>query len=388
MDVVELEREVESMNRMPAQVFRLKKEWKSVVCWLLAPILLTVFVMKIFGALQEETKVPIALIVEDSSTLANQLAQEIEKNEMLFVHYMELDDALHKLKQHELDSVFVIREGYSESVLANRRNGLIEAYSSNRSFAYPAISETVMSFAQQDISRSKAATVIRQVLDEYGMGNEWDYDEIIRKSEEKQKNESLLRTSFSYGKQTGQPDEKPLNLLNSRAVWAFFTIIAAFFLFDWMIKESRPSMQVRWLYTSTSYKSHAIRMLGLYSSLTIFSDALTLFVFHFVLLEPVTLSIIFPLLTFRVTLNLFAFLLAIVHRQMFMYYMTGIATALLLSVTGGAVVPLDALSRRWQWVEVISPVRSLLTTTVPIVWLVLLILMLAAWMLKGGKRIA
>ena len=66
------------MNRMPAQFFRLKKEWKSVLCWLLAPILLTVFVMKTFGILQEESKVPIALIVEDSSMLATQLAEEIE----------------------------------------------------------------------------------------------------------------------------------------------------------------------------------------------------------------------------------------------------------------------------------------------------------------------
>lgn len=376
------------MSRMPAHFFRLKKEWGSVVCWMLVPILLTVFVMKAFGALQEESKVPIALIVEDLSPLASQLAHEIEKNDMLSVRYMELEDALHKLKQHELDSVFVIREGYGESVLANRRNGLIAAYSSNRSFAYPAISETIMSLAQQDISRSKAATIIQQLFHEYGMEDEWDYDEIIRRSEEKQRNESLLQTSFSYGEQAGQYEEKPMELLNSRAVWAFFTIISAFFLFDWMIKESRPSMQVRWLYTSKSFKSHAVRMLGLYSLLTLLSDCFTLLVFHFVLQEPVTLSLIIPMLAFRVTLNLFAFLLAIVYRQLFMYYMTGIAAALLLTVTGGAVVPLDAFSRRWQWVEIISPVRSLMTTTIPVVWLILLLLMLTAWMVKGGKRIA
>ncbi|WP_252502517.1 ABC transporter permease [Sporosarcina sp. Marseille-Q4943] len=375
------------MMRMPAQFIRLKKEWKSVIWWLLAPILLTVVVMKTFGALQEESKVPIALIVEDTSVLALQLAQEIEKNEMLSVRYMELDDALHKLKQHELDSVFVIREGYGESVLANRRNGLIEAYSSNRSFAYPAISETIMSLAQQDVSRTKAAMVIRQLFIEYGMEDKWNYEEIIQRSEEKQRNESLLKTSFSYGKQS-ESDEKPLELLNGRGIWAFFTIIAAFFLFDWMIKESRPSMQVRWLYTSTSFKNHAVRMLGLYSLLTFLSDGLTLFVFHFVLQDPVTFSFILPMLAFRMTLNLFAFLFAIVYRQLFMYYMTGIAAALLLTVTGGAVVPLDALSKRAQWVEIISPVRSLMTTTVPIAWLSLLILMLAAWMMKGGKRIA
>ncbi|WP_262173634.1 ABC transporter permease [Saccharococcus sp. Marseille-Q5394] len=376
------------MNRLPAQFFRLKKEWKGVGFWMLMPILLTVFVMNTFGALQEEAKVPIALIVEDSSPLAKQLAHEIEKNDMLSVHYMELDDALHNLKQHELDSAFVIREGYGESVLANKRNRLIEAYSSNRSFAYPAISETVMSLAQQDISRSKAATVIKQMLLEYGMEDKWDYDEIIRRSEEKQRNESLLRTNFSYGKQAGQAEEKPLELLNSRAVWAFFTIISAFFLFDWMITESRPSMQVRWLYTSKSFKSHAVRMLGLYSLLTLLSDGLTLLVFQFVLQEQVTLSLILPMLAFRVTLNLLAFLLAIVYQQLFMYYLTGIAAALLLTVTGGAVVPLDAFSRRWQWVEIISPVRSLMTTTIPVVWLMLLLLMLVAWMVKGGKRFA
>lgn len=376
------------MNRLPAQFFRLKKEWKSVICWLLAPILLTVFVMKTFGVLQDESKVPIALIVEDSSSLAMQLAEEIEKNDMLSVRYSELDDALHKLKQHELDSVFVIREGYGGSVLENRRNGLIEAYSSNRSFAYPAISETIMSLAQQDISRSKAAGVIRQLFQEYGMEEQWDYEEIIQRSEEKQKNESLLRTSFSYGKQAGQPDEKPMELLNSKAVWAFFTIIAAFFLFDWMIKESRPSMQVRWLYTSTSFKSHAVRILGLYSLLTVLSDVITLFVFHFVLQELVTLSFILPMLTFRVTLNLFAFLLAIVYRQLLLYYMTGMAAALLLTVIGGAIVPLDALSREAKWVEFLSPVRSLMTTTIPIAWLMLLMLLLVAWMMKGGRRIA
>lgn len=376
------------MNRIAVQFFRMRKEWKSVICWLLVPILLTVFVMKTFGALQDETKVPIALIVEDSSNLALQLAEEIANNDMVAVQDLELEEALHKLKQHELDSVYVIREGYGESVLANRRNGLIEAYSSNRSFAYPAISETIMSLVQQDLSRSRAAGVIRQLFNEYGMEGEWDYEEIIQRSEEKQRNESLLHTSFSYGEQAGHPGEKPLELVNSRAVWAFFTIISAFFLFDWMIKESRPSMRVRWLYTATSFKSHAVRMLGLYSLLTILSDMLTLIVFHFVLEEPVTMSFILPMLAFRVTLNLFAFLLAIAYRQMFMYYLTGIAAALLLTVTGGAVVPLDALSKRAQWVEVISPVRSLMTTSIPVVWLLLLVVVLASWLVKGGKRIA
>ena len=107
--------------------------------------------------------------------------------------------------------------------------------------------------------------------------------------------------------------------------------------------------------------------------------------FHFVLQEPVTLSMILPMLAFRITLNLFAFLLAIVYRHLFMYYITGVAASLLLTVTGGAVVPLDALSKESQWVEMISPVRSLMTATIPIAWLLLLTLITGCLDGERGK---
>lgn len=376
------------MTRMSAQLIRMKKEWKSVVCWLILPILLTVAVSKIVGVWQEETKVPIAVIVEDDSHMARQLASEIAAIDLVEVRNVGLDEAIHQLQQHELDSVFVIQDGYETAVLSNDRNWLIKGYSSNRSFAYEAVSETVMSLAQQDMSRSKAAMVIQQLYKENGMEDAWNYDAIIQRSIERQENESLLQTQFTYGRQSSESDEKPMQLLNNRGVWAFFTIIAAFFLFDWMIKESRPAMQVRWLYSSISFKHHALRMFVLYTALTILSDVLSVFVFTFLLREPVTSSLLLPLLTFRTTLNLLAFLLAIVYRQVLPYTMTGIAVALFLTVTGGAVIPLDGLSRKWEWVEAVSPVQSLLSMTVPVVWMVGLFAILAVWFYGRGRRVA
>ena len=376
------------MRGMPAQLIRMRKEWKSLVCWLVLPILLTVAVSKVFGVWQEETKVPIAVIVEDDSQMARQLANEIAAIDLLEVRYIGLDEALHKLQQHELDSVFLIRDGYETAVLSNDRNWLIRGYSSNRSFAYQAVAETVMSIAQQDMSRSKAASVIQQLYKEYGMEDVWNYDAIIQRSMERQENESLLQTHFTYGRQSSTSEETPMRLLNNRGVWAFFTIISAFFLFDWMIKESRPAMQIRWLYTSISFKRHALRMFVFYTALTILSDVLSIFVFTFFLSEPVTSSLLLPLLTFRTTLNLLAFLLAIVFRQVLPYTMTGIAIALFLTVTGGAVIPLDGLTRKWEWVEAISPVQSLLSMTVPVVWMIGLIAILAVWFYGRGRRVA
>ena len=153
--------------------------------------------MKSVESWQKETKVPIALVVEEKTVMSAQLVEDIESTDLLHIQFMNLEEALHKLEQHELDSVFVIRDGYEDYILSNRRNQLIEAYSSNRSFAYQAVVETITSFAQQDAARSKAAFVIKQIYKDYGIGDEWNYQEIIVSSRDRQKNEALLKSSFN-----------------------------------------------------------------------------------------------------------------------------------------------------------------------------------------------
>ncbi|WP_225941952.1 ABC transporter permease [Sporosarcina limicola] len=367
---------------------RFRNEWKSIVCWLLLPIVMTLLVMKSVGVWQEETKVPIALVVQEETQLAKQLVDEIVNTELLHVHFMVLDEALHKLEQHELDSVFVIREGYEESVLSNRRNQLIEAYSSNQSFAYQAVVETITSLAQQDVARSKASFVIKQLFVDYGRESEWDYGEIIGKSHERQQNEALLRTSFSYYDKEETSNDSTAPLLQVWGVWTLFAMITTFFLFDWMLKENRPSMRPRWLFTAISFRRYALGMLLFYTAILFSVDVLTAFIFLALFDEAVTIRILLSLYAFRLTVNVLAFLLASVYRQLFMYYVSGIAIALFLIVIGGAILPLDGLMRKWPWIELLSPVQSLLTGSIPIGWLIALSTLLVLWMWKGGKTIA
>ena len=185
-------------NVVFTRLMRLKKDWKSLGSWMVLPVLMTVLIMQGVVTWQDETRVPIALVVEEQTEMAARLVDDIASTEHLHIQFMSLDEALHKLEQHELDSVFVIREGYEDHILTNRRNQLIEAYSSNRSFAYRAVAETITSYAQQDAARSKAAFVIKQLFSDYGMENEWSYEEIIESSRERQKSEALLQSSFSY----------------------------------------------------------------------------------------------------------------------------------------------------------------------------------------------
>ena len=147
-------------NVVITRLMRLKRTGKVFCAGCYLPIIMTVLTMQGVVTWQEETRVPIALVVEEQTEMATRLVDDIASTELLHIQFISLDEALHKLEQHELDSVFVIREGYEDHILANRRNQLIEAYSSNRSFAYRAVVETITSYAQQDAARSKAAFVI------------------------------------------------------------------------------------------------------------------------------------------------------------------------------------------------------------------------------------
>ena len=370
-------------NVVFTRLMRLKKDWKSLVCWMLLPIVMTVLIMHGVVTWQEETRVPIALVVEEQTEMAARLVDDIASTELLHIQFMSLDEALHKLEQHELDSVFVIREGYEDHILANRRNQLIEAYSSNRSFAYRAVVETITSYAQQDAARSKAAFVIKQLFSDYGMEDEWSYEEVIESSRERQKSEALLQSSFSYYNKDNTAEEQALPLLKVWGVWAFFAIITTFFLFDWMLKENRPSMRQRWLFTEISFKKYECGSLLFFTVIIFLMDLVTAFIFSSLFQEAWTIRVLISLFSFRLTINMLAFLLASVYKQLFMYYISGLGIALFMIVIGGSIIPLDGLLEKWPWIEEISPVQSLLNGTIPLIWFCILALLFARWAWKG-----
>lgn len=370
------------------RLMRWKKEWKSLLFWLIFPLIMTFVVLQSVGAWQAETKVPIALVVEEETEMVTHLVEEIAQSELLLIHYMEFEEALHKLEQHELDSVFVIREGYEDHILANRRNQLIEAYSSNRSFAYRTVVEMIASIAQQDAARSKAAFVIRQLYKEHGMEDEWSYSDIIVSSQERQQNKALLQTSFNFYAQTDTGEEQLVSLLSIKGVWSFFALLTTFFLFDWVVKENRPSLRPRWHFAQLPFKTYAFGTFWLYSVLLVIVDVATVVLLSTFYKENITFMGIVSLLTFRLTINLLAFLLATVFAQSFFYYITGTAVSLFLVVGGGGIIPLEGITRKWPWVELCSPVQALLSDMIPAAWLIVLTVLLILWFQKGRKSYA
>ncbi|WP_277585912.1 ABC transporter permease [Psychrobacillus antarcticus] len=342
------------------QAMRMRKEWKTLLTWLLLPLLLTVLTFSTLNKLGDESKVPIGLVIEENSPLSDNLVQRIMDTDYLQVNILDLPEAIDLLEKHELDSVFVIQDGYEEDILNNRRSQLIEAYSSNRSFAYFAVAETISSYVQEEATRTKAATKIKDLYEKYGSSEEWDREEIFQTSKEKQEAKQLITTSFSFQWTPTETGSDTTSLLSIWGIWAFFQIIATLFLFDWIVKANSPLIKVRWTFTKISLNSYISWNLLFYTVLLFVMDVVTLYVLHLLDLASPSARLYFALLGFRVTINILAALLAKGYTNSFFYYISAIAISLILTICGGAFIPIDSIISRWPWIAPFSPVYSLL----------------------------
>lgn len=367
------------------QGMRMKKEWKTLLIWLCLPLLLTILTFSTLTKLGDESRIPIGLVVEDHSTLSTNLVQRIMETDYLEVSIFDISEATDLLEKHELDSVFVIKDGYEEDILNNRRSKLVEAYSSNRSFAYFAVAETISSYVQEEATRAKTAKKIKGLYEKYGSSEEWDKEEIFLKSKEKQQEKQLITTTFSFQWTPTETRIEATSLLSILGIWAFFQIIATLFMFDWIVKANSKFLQVRWAFTKISLNSYISRSLLVYTVLLSSVDIVSMYVLYLLDLTSPNAKLFLALLGFRVTINILAVLLAKNAINMFPYYISVIALTLILTICGGAFIPIDSIISRWPWIESFSPVYSLLQGEIAFGFLAIVLVLLLIVLNKGGS---
>src|SRR5699024_11676472 len=132
--------------------------------------------------IKQDTKVTIGHEMEEETNQAMNLYQSIEESPLLRVEELNKTDALQKLEKHEIDSVFIIRDGYEDAIKSGKRNQLIQGYHSDLSFAYNPVKEMIASLVQQETGRSKAAYFIMDLSKEHSSNLSWTWDEIGRAS--------------------------------------------------------------------------------------------------------------------------------------------------------------------------------------------------------------
>src|SRR5699024_5476276 len=146
---------------------------------------------------------------------------------------------------------------------------------------------------------------------------QWTPEEILEKSKQVQVDQQLLQTHFSFFNKNVEDKGNDFTLFNTWNIWALITLLSTFLLFDWSIKERKPSIQPRFIFMRISMKNYFIKNLLLYIGLLFVFDMIAMFSFSYFLDEEITLSLIGVIFSYRILISLGAFLLSLTTNHLF-----------------------------------------------------------------------
>ncbi|WP_112180945.1 ABC transporter permease [Paraliobacillus zengyii] len=358
----------------------------SMICWLLLPIIATCTFFSVTDLWQSETQIPVGLVNEDESIMAENLSQSIGDIPLLAVKEMNKDQALVQLEQHELDSVFIIKDGYQDSIQSNSRNQVITAYISDMSIAYIPVKEAITSFVQQDAGNSKAAHVVDQLVTQYGGNISWEWEEIVVTSNEIREEEALLHSTFSfYNQKDPKQQDSSISLWNVWGIWSFFALLTTFYIYDWVIKERRSTVKVRLSLLKISFRSYMIGNAFIYLALLSLFDVINAALLVIYFEQTINFVQIMTLVSFRLTISIAAFLFALYFQTTFIYYVSSMLVTIFFSIIGGSLISIEGVTNRWPWLTYGSPIYAFLEGWIINPWLIVLLVLLFIWYWRKEK---
>lgn len=369
-------------NILMTRLIHFKKQWLMILFWLLFPIFSTMIIITVANKIQEDTKVPVGIVLEEETPATLELYESMKTVPLMRVYKLSETEAIDQLNKHQLDSVFVIQKGYERKIRKGSRNRLVAGYQSDLSLAYLPVQEIILSYVQEDAGRSKAAHVVNKLNDQYAGDQQWTWDHVIEKSKQIQVEQQLLHTTFSFSDTAIKDQDNSFTLLKPWAIWSLSTLLSTFLLFDWLIKERRPGIMPRFAFMRLSLKSFLMQNLIIYLVLQLIFDAIALTSFHFFFNETITFSVISAVFSYRLVISLGAFLFALPFKNTYVFYSASFVVTLLMAIGSGALLPIDGLIRRYPWFEWINPLHAFLSMEWLNIWLFVCLILLTVWYMR------
>jgi len=114
-------------------------------------------------------------------------------------------------------------------------------------------------------------------------------------------------------------------------------------------------------------------------------DFIAVLVFHSILREPVSLHLVGALIVFRIVVNVASFLMALVFHNIYVFYSVSFAIILFLTITSGAVLPIEGLTNRFPWLDLLNPIDPFLKQELWNPWILIVCAFMFIWLAKGEK---
>ncbi len=367
-------------NALTLRFVWLKREWPAFLFWLVSPFIGTYLLVVLQQTLVDELTVPVGIVLEDSSEKANQLIEQLRESDYIELHLLSRTEALNQLEQHQLDSVFIIKEDYEAHLMEGKKR-LIEGYASNQSYAYFAIEELVTSLVQEQATRAKLVNEVNTLLQNSNQMDLFDPEEIWQKSFTRQHEKDLIDLQVQTFENGKVEDAKTL-LLSPVVIWSSLTLLSTWFLFDWIIKVRIQTLRVRWQLARETFAHYVIKQFCLFTGFFFVLDLL----FFSLILHMNDLSFFIHLFVYRFIINGLICLIAHLFTSLHLYYCSGLIFVTCITLFNGSIVPLDRLLAKMPWLLALQPSYAFLQQQIPWALFVLTTSLLILYWMRGNKH--
>ncbi len=362
------------------RLMHFSKHYKSLLFWLLLPLFASVIFVSIDAKVEDQLRIPIGIVIEKDSPLLGELRESIEDLPLIETHYLSYEEAMHELENHTIDSVFEFPAEYDEAILGNDRRGIVSHYTSNMSFAAIPVKESIVSFIQEQLNRSKAATTVEDLFNEYNQPPPAK-EEVIETSKDIQKSEQLIETTMSYVGNSSETTENNA-FISALDIWVLFVLFSTMMMFEWIVRERNHPAFIRLGFTAYHPKRYLLSQLSIYIVLFTMIDLLTFAVLVYGMNEGMTASTLITSLVFRITTALGFFLVALLFKQRFSYITGCIFIFLILVGTSGMILPIDGIVRHIPLFADLHPLQPVMHGDISYIWLILSVSFCILWLFK------
>ncbi|HLR14283.1 MAG TPA: ABC transporter permease [Bacillota bacterium] len=355
----------------------IRNHYKSLFFWLLLPLFATTIFTTIDTTVEDQLRIPVGIVTEDKTPLLQELLESIEDIPHVDVHYVSYEEGMHQLENHQLDSMYVFPEHYDDSVHTNERRGIVSQYTSNISFAAIPVRESIVSFIQEQLNRSKAANTIEKLFQTHHEVPPTK-EEVAEISREIQANEKLIETTLLFSEEhSTTPASSFISMID---IWVIFTLFSTMMIFEWVVRERNHPTYIRVNFTNYQPKKYAIYQLMIYLFLFILVDLCMFAVLTYGMDVSIRLFSMVSMIVFRITIVCSIFLLALLFKQRFSYLMVCVFLFILLIGTSGMILPIDGILRHFPLFATLHPLQPVIHGEISYVWLIFSSVMSVLWL--------
>lgn len=331
------------MNILLQRMKQIVKSPVALLFILIIPIGVTLGFGFLFEKGQSELAIPVALVDEDKGDFSKTITKRMNGQSKIKIIDVSRGNAERLLAKNEVDSVFIIKQGFQDKLLQEKRGNTIDVWVSPSSMAVGIVREVMASEVMRLTSNIKAAERVEKLYNQKGIDTSSVWAEAYNFTDAQWDPEPLM--TIDYKERRGKEiNDLKFEFINPYiGLWTFFTMLACFLTTDWMIKE-RNTVFTRIHTTYRGLASYLYLSIGGTFILHVLQALISLFIFYQLDIVAFRISVLLGMILF-IFINLgLSVMVASFTKNVNTYYISSFLFVLVVGVLGGSFFPVPEVS--------------------------------------------